>query len=323
MSGNVRILDTAVSGLTCTFTIALAAGQIKDILNARLESLRPKARVKGFRPGKAPLNILRGHFGARLTQEVVDQLSVRVAGKIIRDRRLRPVSRPVVDSFMKREDGEFQFRLTIELFPQVTLVPLTGLRVQRLTATPDDKRIENVRLMLHDSNAALARERVARELGELSRLHIKRQVLDWLAAHYDFEVPRTMVETEFRRILDDHRKQVGGHIDFEVEQRYRAIAERRIRLAIILLELGKAHNVRVPATEVQRLVRRETKRDEKHDATIIDFYLDHPSALAELQSPLLEESIVGFILSQSEIADRTVSADELVDAAGMEVFGIE
>jgi trigger factor len=204
------------------------------------------------------------------------------------------------------------------------LKPLGGLRVQRLTANPDKRRIERVHELQPHGAGTSAEAFVAKALMRLSRLHLKRQVLDWLASRYDFDVPQTMMEKELSRIRSHHAEQIRGRINAALEERYREIAQRRIRLAIVLLELGKAYNVSIPAIDIEHLVRHEGASDETHNATLIDFYVRYPSALAELQSPQLEDSVVDVILSRAEVTvtDRAVSADELVAAAGLDILDL-
>ncbi|MDZ7767695.1 MAG: hypothetical protein U5K38_00755 [Woeseiaceae bacterium] len=101
-------------------------------------------------------------------------------------------------------------------------------------------------------------------------------------------------------------------MDTELEPKLRGIAERRIRLALLLTEIGRVHDIHVPRVEVEALVERVAERDPAHRGQrLSDYYLDHPTALAELQSPLFEERVVRFLLAQCEIEEIDVSADEL------------
>jgi FKBP-type peptidyl-prolyl cis-trans isomerase (trigger factor) len=292
----MRIVDATASGLSRTFTIELDAGWVDATFNAQLERVGRTTRVRGFRAGKAPVGVLRARLGTQLTQDVVDQLAVTVSRKLIQEGQLRPVSRPVIEALSGLQKGQFQFNLIIEVLPDVTLRPLEGLTIQRLTAMPGSS--------------------------DLSWLHVKRQVLDWLASHYDFEVPGTMVEREFSRILKSHADHVDMPVDHPLKLRYREVAQRRVRLAIVLLQLGKAHNVEMARGEIGQLVRHRYGREDGL-GSIIDFYADHPTALAELQSPALENAVVALIVSKSKIVDRVVTVDELATAAANGVLPLE
>lgn len=292
----MRIVDATTSGLVRTFTIELDAGWVDATFDAQLKRVGRTTRIKGFRAGKAPVDVLRARLGTQLTQDVVDQLAVSVSRRLIQQGQLRPVSRPVIEALSNPGKGQFRFKLIIEVLPDVALQPIEGLTIQRLTATPGSS--------------------------ELSWLHVKRQVLDWLANHYNFEVPGTMVERELSRILKSHMEHVDTSVDHALKQRYREVAQRRVRLAIVLLQLGKAHNVQVARGDIGPLVQRQCGREEGL-GSIIDFYADHPTALAELQSPALEDAVVTLIVSKAHIVDRVVTADELATAAADGVLALE
>jgi trigger factor len=120
-----------------------------------------------------------------------------------------------------------------------------------------------------------------------------------------------MVDDEYERIFRNFEAEVGETVDAELDIRLHGIAERRIRLAILLTEIGQVHGIRTSRAEIEALVEREAERHPEHQAEIIDYYLDHPTALAELQAPLFEESVVAFLLERNDIEEVDASKEEL------------
>ena len=314
VSGEIRIVDATTSGLLRIFTIDLDADWVDSTFGTQLKRLARTTRVKGFRTGKAPLSVLRAGIGARLTRDIVDQLAVTVSRKVIKDGQLRPVSRPLIEALTNVEKGQFRFKLFVEVLPEVTLQPMEGFTIERLTASADAQSIAASPGEI-GIPAELSDEKVRSWVDELSWLHVKRQVLDWLAEHYKFDVPNTMVDRELSRILKNHREHVDTHVDRELKQRYRAVAERRVRLAIVLLTLGRSYNLQLARQDIGQLVQ-GTYGNEEGLASLIDFYVDHPTALAELQSPALENAVVALIVRKAQIIDRQVTANELMAVAG-------
>jgi len=290
---DARILDRHVDGLRHTIRVSIPAEQVAAAVDARLLEMGRSVLVPGFRPGRAPLAMLRGRHGNRVRGLVVDRMAIDIARRLITDQCLEPIGRPTIriDEEHSRAAARVEFTLLLEVFPQIEIMPFSGIRLQYLRPPPGDPA-----------------------LADAAATCLRRQLFDALMARHTFAVPEDMVENEYRRIVAGFEAEVGDTIDTELEQKLRGLAERRIRLALLLTEIGRDHDIHVPRAEVEALVEREAGRDPAHETEIIDYYLDHPTALAELQSPLFEERVVHFVLTQCEIEEIDVSADELWDA---------
>lgn len=118
-----------------------------------------------------------------------------------------------------------------------------------------------------------------------------------------------MVERERAGIEAGYQRDIGGAVDAELGAEFARIAERRIRLAILLTEIGRVHNIRLDRDEVKALIAAQAQDDDAQQAELIDYYLDHPSAMAELQSALFEDRVVVFLLDRCDIEDVQLSAD--------------
>ena len=284
-----RILDEHIDGLRRTFGISVDADPIVAAVESRLQKMRRTARMPGFRRGRVPLGMLRNLYGQHLRAAVVDQLAIDVARRLIVEKGLEPTRRPTIhiDEESAASSESVTFNLLLEVMPQVVLGPLDGFQLRHLRVT--------------NEHPALI---------EQGNEHLRRQLFDKLMTLHGFPVPQDMVENEYARIGRGFEAEVGQVVDAEVEQELRRIAARRVRLAILLTEIGRTHDISVPRSEVEALVQRQAERDPEHQAEIIDYYLDHPTALAELQSPLFEKRVVEFLLSRSEIEVVDLSAEE-------------
>ncbi len=159
-----------------------------------------------------------------------------------------------------------------------------------------------------------------REYDQMSRLRLKRQLLDILAEKADFPVPQGMVEAEFSQIwqrveadrtagrLDDDDK---GKDEATLKAEYRAIAERRVRLGLMLAEIGRAGGVSVGDNEMMRAMREEAMRYPGQEQKVLEFFRKNPQAVESLRAPLFEEKVVDHILEKAQVTEQSVTAEEL------------
>ena len=170
---------------------------------------------------------------------------------------------------------------------------------------------------------ATAKERMSHDYAGVTRSQVKRALLDKLADLYDFQVPPGMVDSEFeaiwKHLLEDREKnQIDpsdvGRDDDELREDYRAIAERRVRLGLLLSEVGRVRNVNVEQDEVNRAVMERAKSFPGQEDKIIKNYQENPQAMDELRAPLFEEKVVDLILSEASVTDKLVSIEALMSA---------
>jgi len=162
--------------------------------------------------------------------------------------------------------------------------------------------------------------RIQTEYDQLSRLRLKRQLLDALADLVTFASPEGMVEQEFSQIwqrLDADRQ--AGRLDDDDKDKdeetlkadYRAIAERRVRLGLLLAEIGRANSITVAQDEMNRAMRAEAMRYPGQEQQVFEFFRQNPRATDTLRGPLFEEKVIDFILELAKVEDKTVTLDEL------------
>ena len=165
-----------------------------------------------------------------------------------------------------------------------------------------------------------ARARLVTEYTTLSRRRVKRLLLDKLAGIHSFPVPPSMVEIEFEAVWNQWQseKQAGridpkeaGRDEEEVKAEYYAIAERRVRLGLLLSEVGRRNSIKVTQEELNRALVAEARRYPGHEREVLDFFRKNEEAVERLRAPLYEEKTIDFILELVRITDRTVTIEEL------------
>ncbi len=166
----------------------------------------------------------------------------------------------------------------------------------------------------------LLKGQVEQEHNGLTRTHMKRQLLDTLAAAHDFDVPPTMVEAEFGQIWQQLEQEAAREADPEAARaemdsdrdEYHNIAMRRVRLGLLLSEIGRANSVDVTAAEMNRLIAQAAQQyaPEERDR-FVEYVRGDAMAAAQLRAPLYEEKVVDFIFGKATITDREVTRAEL------------
>jgi trigger factor len=149
---------------------------------------------------------------------------------------------------------------------------------------------------------------------------MKRKLLDHLAAAHDFPVPPSMVDAEFSQIWQQLEQEAAREDDpkaalAEMENDkadYRSIAERRVRLGLLLSEIGQANKIDITQAEMNRLIQQAAAQYEPKDRErFVQYIQQEPMAAAQLRAPLYEDKVVDFLFSKAEITDRTVAKAEL------------
>jgi trigger factor len=432
----MQVTELSAQGLKREYKITVPADEIADRVNSRLQRLQQTIRMPGFRPGKAPLPLLRKQYGRSVRGEVVEEAINESTRQVLEERQLRPALRPSIVEPQDEEGKDLEFRVDLEVLPEVPEVDLAGLQLTRLAADVDEAKVEQAldslakarqkheplaeprpsqegdelvvdfegkvgdeafeggsakdfTLVLGSKTmvpgfedqltgvsagdrkevtvtfpedfprAELAgkgavfdvtvkeirspvpyalddawakelgeesleavrnriRERLQEEYASVSRMRMKRQLLDQLAERYAFPVPEGMVEIEFDSIwkqlkdeLDRSGEQAGKSED-ELKAEYRKIAERRVRLGLLLSDIGTRNGVEVTGEELQQAVIREAMRFPGQERQALDFIRNNPSALDQIRAPVFEDKVCDLVFSKAQVDERTVPVEELL-----------
>jgi trigger factor len=438
----MQVTETSTDGLKHQFKIVIPAGDIAERIDKRLSEIGRTVRLPGFRPGKAPMSVLKTRFLPAVRGEVVQDAVNHGADEALKDRNLRPAMQPKVEITAFDEGKDLEYTLAVEALPEVEPMDFAQIGLERwkpevpeseieeslkrlaqrqrkdekvdraaekgdlvvidFKGEVDDKEfpggaatdyrlelgsggfipgfedqllgakageertvevtfpadygaadlagkparfavtVKEVRAfqdqpidetlataMGFDDLAELRKfvtEQNERQYADIARQRLKRQLLDELAKHHDFAVPPGMVDSEFETIWKQYefqrdRAKESGVTDFnegksedEVRAEFRTMAERRVRLGLLLSEVAKRHNISVAQDEVNQALIAEARRFPGQERKVVEYYRNEPGAIEGLRAPILENKVVDHILGQAQVTDRTVPAAELVAA---------
>ena len=171
------------------------------------------------------------------------------------------------------------------------------------------------------------KEEQEREFLTMSRMTLKRELLDKLADAHDFKVPKKLLEREFEAIWTQYQEEqnkAGDDVetatpkdqkpDVEGEKEFREIAERRVRLGLLMAEVGRSNDVQINQEDVNRQLMEEARRHPDREQEILEHYRNTPEAMEQLSAPIYEEKVVDFILEQATVTDKKATMDDLIKA---------
>ena len=440
----MQVTEVANDGLKRAYTVSVPAADIAAERTRRLDELGRELRLPGFRPGKIPASVVKARYGQAVMSEVLEQSVNKATQQVVTDRGLRPALQPKIELVNFADGADLEFKVELELLPEIPMPDFAGIEVERLKAEPSEEQVKttietiaarNRKLedITEDRGAAkgeiavcdftgtlegesepfpggsatdmqievagagfipgfteqlegikagetrtinvsfpeeygakelagkaaaftvtckslkapvspaiddelaksmgfedlaklqeAVRGSLQQEYDNLSRLKVKRSLLDGLAERASFPVPEGMVEAEFAQIwqrieadmkagrLDEDDK---GKDEEVLKADYRAIAERRIRLGLLLSEIGRTNNISVTADELSRAMRQEAARYPGQEQQVMEFFRKNPQAAENLRSPIFEEKVVDFMLELAKVSERNVAPDELSAAA--------
>jgi trigger factor len=198
---------------------------------------------------------------------------------------------------------------------------VTAKAVQvRGTVHLDDDFAKSLGIESFEKLKELARDRLGREHAGATRLRVKRMLLDALEERHQFELPPTLVEQEFSNVwrtlladLETQRKTFGdeGTTEEAARAEYRKIAERRVRLGLVIAEIGERNGIKVTDDEVSRAIVSRTQQFPGQEQQIWEYYRKNPTAIASVRAPIYEEKVVDFLLELVRVTDKTVTVEEL------------
>ena len=164
------------------------------------------------------------------------------------------------------------------------------------------------------------KEQLENEYNMQSRMKLKRAILDELDKKHSFDLPPGMVEAEFSAIWQQvQAEKEAGNLDEDdakksdkqLEKDYRKIAERRVRLGLVLAEIGQNAEIQISNEELQQAMIAEARQFPGQEQQVFEFYQKNPQAVAQLRAPIYEEKVVDLIIEKAKVTDKKVDKDEL------------
>jgi trigger factor len=185
----------------------------------------------------------------------------------------------------------------------------------------DDKLAERLGLESLQALKDTVRQQLQSQYGQAIRQRIKRQLLDALDGTHKFELPARMVEQEFESIWRQITAELTnsgrtfedeGTTEEKARAEYHAIAERRVRLGLVMSEIGERANIQVTDEESQRAMAAQLRQFPGQEQALIDYSRSHPEALSALRAPIFEEKVVDYLLELAKVSEKPMTREELM-----------
>ena len=445
----MQVTETARDGLKRTLQVVVEKAELGERFSERLDELKDRVQIKGFRRGKVPTAHLKKVYGKSVMQEVLEQTVSDTSAKAVKDRNERPAQQPKVEligfddaAFDRMVNGEadLSYKMDFEVLPPIPVADLSTLKLERLVADVDDAAVDKALADLAERNTsyepeegrvagegdlvtmnfvgridgeafeggsgegaslvigkkqfipgfeegivglkagdqkvvattfpedypmknlagkaaefdvsvtAVAKpkkpeidedfakglgaedlntlrgfvtEQIKREYDQASRAKLKREILDALDTAHKFELPASLVDFEFDNIwtqlennLKAQKKTFAdeGKSEEELRAEYRGIAERRVRLGLVIGEIGEKNKLQVSQDEMRRALVEQARRYPGSEKQVYEYYEKTPGALAELRAPIFEDKVIDHVIAEAKPAEKKVSRNELVKA---------
>jgi len=440
----MQVTETVSDGLKRELKVTIARPEIEEKVDARLQEMKQRANIKGFRPGKVPVEHLRRLYGRSITTEVLQQTISETSQQALAEREERPAQQPQINLPEDSEDVEnvisgdadLEYTMSFEVIPDMELTDLSKLNLEKEVAEVDEEDVEKSVQQLLESSATYEpkdgpaedgdqvkvdfvgkidgepfeggaaediavvigknqfipgfeeglvgarsgeervvevtfpqeygaehlagkdaqfdvtvkeigapklpeaddefaktmgfesmdklrdaiRDKLSKELEQASRTKLKRQLLDALEESHGFELPASLVEQEFNELWQQTTQQMerSGQTFEESEtteeqerERSRKLAERRVRLGLVLAEIGQRNNIEVTDEEMKRAMMDQARQYPGQEQQVIEYFQQNPNSLMELRGPIFEEKVVDYALAMANVTEKPVSKDEL------------
>lgn len=442
----MQVTETLSEGLKREYRITVPAADLDGRVVTRLEEIKDKVRLNGFRPGKVPLAHLKRVYGRSVFGEVLQDLMTEANRRIVEENKIKLAMQPKVS--LPEEEKEVEdvvegkadlaYTVEVEVLPEIKVGDLKSIEIDRPVSEIADSEVEETLERIAKQNAkyepkkgkapkaadgdrvtidfvgsiddvpfeggagedyplvlgsasfipgfeeqlvgakageeravtvsfpddyqaehlagkeakfavtvkaveaaaeskiddetakglgfedleglrTAVREQIERTHQAAARQKLKRQLLDKLDELHKFDLPPTLVEQEFGAIWSQVERELEtggeaareGKSDDEIKAEYRTIAERRVRLGLLLAEIGEKNNIQVADDEVTRALVERARQFPGQEQRVWEYYQKTPEALAELRAPIFEEKVVDYIVELAKVTDKTVSREEL------------
>ncbi|TAH66250.1 MAG: trigger factor [Rhodopseudomonas palustris] len=442
----MQVKETVADGLKREYQVTIAASDISGKVDARLDELKDKVRLNGFRPGKVPVAHLKRMYGRSVTAETLEKLIRDSNDQIFTERGFRLATEPKITMPTEPQEiedvlagkADLNYSVAIEVVPTIELADFKTISVEKPVAEVADSDVDDAIKRIVDANRSYAdkgegakaesgdrvtvsfkgtidgtpfeggsaegipvvigsgtfipgfedqligmavgetrvvkstfpenyasaelagkaaefettatlveapkdtvvddefakslgmesldklkeaaRARLAAEYAGATRMRVKRQLLDKLDEAHKFDAPPSLVEQEFElmwRSIKAEMESTGktfeseGSTEEASKEEYRKIADRRVRLGLVLSEIGEKNKIQVSDDEVGRAVMQRARQVPGREREVWEYYRKSPEALAQLRAPIFEDKVVDFILELATVTEKTVSREEL------------
>jgi trigger factor len=451
----MQLKESRSEGLLRVYDVVTPAADLEKRLSAKIEEVRPRVKINGFRPGKVPASHIRKIYGPSMMQDIINETVQKSTQAALDQAKVRPASEPTLE--LKSDMGkvaagqaDLAFQVSVEVMPDFEPADFKSIAITRPVAPVSEQQVDDALAELARGNRSFEdkdgkaadgdavvvdflgkidgeafdggaaqdatiiigskqfipgfeeqlvgvaagdekvlnvtfpedypveklkgreaqfettvktvrapkettidedfakqlgfeaglsalkdalRQRLESDHAQQSRAKAKRALFDKLDAEHNFELPPRMVEAEFgqiwRQIEADRAKgdldpTDAGKTEAELRDEYRKIAQRRVRLGLLLAEIGRRNKVEVTDQEVMQGIAGQARNFPGRERQIFEMYQKNPQLQAQIRAPIYEEKVVDYILELAKVTNETVTREELfsdADAAPEPVEG--
>ncbi len=435
----MKVNVTSSKGLESNLTVVVTKKEIQDKIDLRLDEVKGTINLKGFRPGKAPKELLKKQFGKALYGEIIEKTLNDSTFKALKDHNIKPAGQPKIDIQSSGEDTDLEFTIQVEKIPEIKSVNLDKFEIQKYEVKADNKDLE-LRLNQLAENSKqykdkaegsvaekgdivefnyeatvngepfegnkgeklqvvlgqdlfikgfdngllgvkkdddklvsvtlpenypiknlankksefkckiinikfpekikiddnFAKKMGAKDLSELKSMIekqisgefenitsqlIKKEILDQLDKKFKMDLPKGMLEDELKNVehtfIHEKMNETGEKdhskikLDDKDKKEAKSIAERRVKLALVLNQIGEDNNIKVSSQELQVELEKQIRMYPGQEKVIREYYQKNPSELTKLRGPLFEDKVMNLIKEKAKVKVKAVTKDEL------------
>lgn len=178
----------------------------------------------------------------------------------------------------------------------------------------DDELAKKLRFDSLDKLKETVEKEIAEDYQQYTRMKLKRGLLDVLDEHHEFDMPQGMVDQEYKAIVEQMEREKADKnetLSDDERESLKAIAERRVRLGLVLAEIGRANKIEVTQEELYKAVYAEARRYPGQEAQVLEFYSKNPKVIESFRAPIYEEKVIDFILEKAKVEEKIVPLEEL------------
>ena len=435
----MKVNVTSSKGLESKLSVIVTKKEIQEKIDKKLDEVKDTINLKGFRPGKAPRELLKKQFGKVLYGEVIEKTLNDSAFQALKDKNIKPAGQPKIDIKSSGEDKDLEFTIEVEKVPEIKKVDLSKIEIEKYEVKADKKDLETrlnqlaesskkyndkdaskaatnndlvefnyeatvdgksfegnkgvklqivlgkdlfikgfdkqiigvrkndekvVKINLPDNypkkelagkasefkckitnikspeeqkiDDAFAKNMGAKDLSDLKSMIekqiskefesitnqlCKKEILDQLDKQFKIDLPKGMLEAEVKTVehtmVHEKMSEKGEKdhskikLDDDDQKEVRKISERRVKLALVLSNIGEEHSVKVSSQELQGELEKQLRMYPGQEKTIREYYQKNPSELTKLRGPIFEDKVMNLIKEKAKTKVKSITKEEL------------
>ena len=435
----MKVNVTSSKGLESKLSVIVTKKEIQEKIDEKLDEVKDTINLKGFRPGKAPRELLKKQFGKVLYGEVIEKTLNDSAFQALKDKNIKPAGQPKIDIKSSGEDKDLEFTIEVEKVPEIKKVDLSKIEIEKYEVKADKKDLETrlnqlaesskkyndkdaskaatnndlvefnyeatvdgksfegnkgvklqivlgkdlfikgfdkqiigvrkndekvVKINLPDNypkkelagkasefkckitnikspeeqkiDDAFAKNMGAKDLSDLKSMIekqiskefesitnqlCKKEILDQLDKQFKIDLPKGMLEAEVKTVehtmVHEKMSEKGEKdhskikLDDDDQKEVRKISERRVKLALVLSNIGEEHSVKVSSQELQGELEKQLRMYPGQEKTIREYYQKNPSELTKLRGPIFEDKVMNLIKEKAKTKVKSITKEEL------------